>query len=327
MLTPTAQKALHPQFTADNTLHVITPISNPRRFESRYRLYQNFAEYASKQPNVTLHTIEAAFGDRDYVLKNQPNFVGVRGSDELWLKENMINIAATRLPADWKYMAWVDGDIEFSRNDWGLETLHLLQHYSVVQMFSHSLDLGPNQEPLAQHAGFVHTVEKAAMTGVNAFKTATPAAYAGYYGHPGYAWAFTRAAFDGVGGMLDTGVAGAGDHHMALGMYGEASRSLPVAPTHPYATPVLQWQDRALRVIKKNVGYMPGTVIHYFHGKKADRKYLERWSIIKNNNFDPSKDLVKDSQGLYKLANVNTQLRDDLRHYFLARQEDSSEAV
>lgn len=318
MLSPSSQRQLYPQFS-EETLFVITPISNPKRYESRYRLYREFAEYVNAQPNTELITVELTFGDRDFALKDVKNHIGVRCDSELWHKENLINIGASRLPTNWKYMAWIDADVKFARNDWAMETLHLLQHYSVVQMFSQATDLGPNHEGFFNADGFVCSMEKYGVY---------RGPYSGKYGltfHPGYAWAIRREAFDGVGGLIDSAICGAGDHHMALALYGKAKVSIPakLKESPAYAEPILLWQERAERVIQRNVGYVPGQLLHYWHGKKKDRRYKERWQILADHSFDPRRDVVRDHQGLLRLAGTKPALRDDLRSYFSARNEDS----
>ena len=40
--------------------------------------------------------------------------------------------------------------MQFARPDWVQETLHQLQIYKVVQMWSHSIDYGPEHQPIAQ---------------------------------------------------------------------------------------------------------------------------------------------------------------------------------
>ena len=44
-------------------------------------------------------------------------------------------------PLDWKYGATIDADFHFTRHDWALETVHQLQHYDFVQLFSSYADL------------------------------------------------------------------------------------------------------------------------------------------------------------------------------------------
>jgi hypothetical protein len=130
---------------------------------------------------------------------------------------------------------------------------------------------------------------------------------------------------DGTSGLMDTPILGAGDHHMALALIGQCNRSMPGGITQEYRKAITDWQDNALHFIKKDIGYVPGTICHYFHGTKASRKYVERWDILTKNKFNPLTDIRKDSQGLWQINEKNDRqirLRDEIRMYFRQRNED-----
>lgn len=138
-------------------LDVITVISNPVRWRSRYDLYRAFAKHMDDS-GVRLTTVELAYGDRPFEITecDTASHVQFRTRSELWHKENLINLGISRLPADWKYVAWIDADIQFARMDWAQETLHQLQHYALVQPWSHAQDLGPKHEPMDRHSSFCY---------------------------------------------------------------------------------------------------------------------------------------------------------------------------
>jgi hypothetical protein len=113
--------------------YVIAVITNPERFKIRPRLFSDFMERMKKY-GVNLYVVEGAFGDRDFEVTDpeNPRHIRVRTDSELWYKENLINIGISRLPSTWQYVAWIDGDIDFVRPDWMLETIHELQHHPVA---------------------------------------------------------------------------------------------------------------------------------------------------------------------------------------------------
>lgn len=304
----------------DTTLHVVTCVFNPWRYKSRVRLYHDFEKYV-KASGAKLLTIECAFGDRDFEV-TQPDRCGehiqVRTSCELWHKERMLNIAIQRLPSDWKYVAWIDADITFSRPDWVNETVQLLQHYQVIQMFSSAVDTGPNHEHLKTHTGIMYAFASGNM------QNATPR-YESL--HPGFAWAMRRDAYKNLGGLFDTAVLGSADRHMALAMLHKVEASYPHGIGPGYIEQLQLWQDRCKKYIKKNVGYMPGTISHYWHGKKVDRRYQDRWKILVNHQYDPEFDLKLDEYGLYQFTDTKPELEHDIRRYFQARNEDSIDMV
>lgn len=159
-------------------LYVVAVISNPVRFASRYHLYRRFAEHMQAS-GADLLTVEVAFGDRPHAVTEagNPMHVQLRTRDELWHKENMINLGIARLPADWQYVAWIDADLEFVRRDWVAETIEQLQHYRVVQMFQSAIDLGPDNQVLKTHRGFVWC-----------WSDGLPHSTGYQDWHPGYAW-------------------------------------------------------------------------------------------------------------------------------------------
>ena len=310
-----------------NDFYVVAVMTNPERYKTRPRLFREFQQRMDKY-GAKLFVVEGALGDREFEVTDSFNsrHIQIRTDSELWLKENLINIAISRLPADWKYVAWIDGDIDFVRPDWMTETVHELQHHPVVQMFEDAVDLGPNHEIMTTTKSFAYCY-KNGMPHANMVSKDEGYSYAGsggkgMYWHPGYAWAATREAINTMGGLFDYGILGAGDHHMACALVGEAQRSIP-AGIHPhYARLVLAWQDRALR-LHKNIGYVKGTIYHFWHGKKRDRKYKDRWAIMLENNVDPSVVVHKDWQGVWTLYPGHEKLRDQLRDYFQSRNEDS----
>lgn len=297
-------------------LHVISVISNPVRFQSRTRLFREHMDRCASSA-ATHWFIEASFGERGYeaTKASDPHHIQVRSDHEIWLKENLINKAVSQLPADWKYVMWLDGDVEFLQPNWAEETVQALQHYQVCQPFSHVLDMGPTTEGLTRflHEGF----------GYCATRGLKPKNEYGVYMHPGYAWAWRREAWDAVGGMLERGICGSGDDHMAKSLLGCADASMPPGIHPNYRAMVKAWETRA-EALKRDVGYVSGTILHHFHGFKADRKYWDRWDILKAHDYDPETDVVKGDDGILRLAdNGKHGLRDALRSYFRSRNEDA----
>lgn len=318
----------HTELQSDNTLHVIAVISNPARFRVRYGLFEEFRKRMLQEQHVNLITVELQYGDRHFEVTNEgdPNHVRLRtNSPELWVKESLINIGERHLPRNWKYIAWIDTDVQFTRADWAQETLHQLQSYSVVQLFETAVDMGPDNNASQIHYSF------GALHAKGQPKAYVTKAQSGYYGataekkfaHPGFAWAARRTWWENVHGLMDFCIAGAADHHMALALIGDTSFSVPVGLHDNYYKRVYDWQQKAVRATNYNVGYVPGSILHYWHGPKKRRFYVERWSILKDSNYDPDSDIYKDGQGLVCLGTHKPKLRDDLRLYFKSRNEDS----
>ena len=306
-------------------LHIIAVVFNPLRFRSRYNLFKAFKQHVESS-GATLWVVELAYGERPFEVaeEDNPRHLKLRTTDELWHKERMINEAVTQLPLDWKYVAWVDADVTFINPDWVHETMQQLQHHPVVQMFTHSIDIGENQQPIDYFEGFAysHLQGNRRVPSLNGVKGRKGDYYTGRHWHPGYAWAYRRDAWDALGGMLDINIVGGGDHQMAYGMIGKIDKTIPGNSTPTYTAAVKQWGANAA-ILKRDIGAVPGTLVHHFHGLKVNRGYYDRWKILTDNQFCPVTDIKPDWQMMWKLNGNKIALRDQLRAYFRARNEDS----
>lgn len=349
-----------PKDNVEQPLYVIIAIFNPVRFKSRWKLYRDMVNHVRNAGAIPL-TIEAAFGERTFALEEnaypaplehsgnfksfgpaasvasatmpksrlKQDYIKVRADQqqEIWLKENLQNMALQHLPEDAKYIAFMDADVILSRPDWVSETLHALQHYDVVQMFSTALDLSPSYEPIMAHKGFGWNHINGTASGV--IDSSGYGYYAGVenkliHWHPGFAWAWRKSALDAVGGLIDFGVTGANDHHMAKCLIGRGNESYAEGVSEAYKNKILDWQAGALEKLKMNLGYVHGTLLHFWHGRKVSRGYESRWQILVRNQYDPNRDIQRDWRGMYTLTDKKPKLRDDLRAYFRSRLEDDT---
>ncbi len=118
---------------------------------------------------------------------------------------------------------------------------------------------------------------------------------------------------------------------MANALFGQVDRTINGGYTDGYKMLCKVWEDRALKHIRKNVGYMPGLVNHYYHGEKKARNYDNRWKLLVETQFNPLTDIKKDTQGLWQLQDDGTErfinLRDGLRKYARMRNEDTNTGI
>lgn len=343
----TSQWVSHPSMAQpgishlQDKLYVVTMLENPVRYRTRYQNYWAFEKHM-RESGAELYVAEIAFGDRQHEITSpdNPNHLQLRTRDEIWHKENALNLLIHRLPADAKYIAWLDADIQFVRPDWVQETMHLLQSVDIIQMFSEAIDLNSFGEMGKIHQGMMKCYVED-VPSINApghyhhphhhhwrhhhhhgwFDDMTEAATPTYW-HPGYAWAARKDALNKLGGLIDWAILGSGDWHMAWGLLGRMNEHLHQGLSDNYKNWCLQWEKRAEREIRRNVGYMSGTILHRYHGNKQKRYYGERWDFLSKSKFDPLKDLVKDHQGLWQLNSDCTWLRDGIRSYNRLRDED-----
>ena len=303
-------------------LHVVTAIANPVRWHSRIKLYRDFERHMLDS-GVHLTVVECAYGERPHELAGTPHVqhvpVRASGRNMVWNKESLLNIGVHHNP-NAKYFATIDADILFRRGNWAAETVHALQHYPAVQPWSDCYDLGPNGEHLLAHRAFARLFYegKPLIQGPGAYASTSQ------FGHPGYAWAWTRSLLDWTGGLIETAALGAADHHMAMGLIGRVDDSVPAAMTAAYKAPLHVWQTRALAQMNGQLSYVAGSIEHMWHGSKEKRAYVNRWAILEKHAFDPTTDLKRNSFGVIELAGNKPGLTHDIDMYFRQRNEDSN---
>lgn len=314
---------------------VITVLSNPVRYKRRYELYWRFAEMCNCA-GVNLVTVEQAFGNRRFMVtdRNNPNHLQVRTVEELWHKENMINLGiahACEIAKDGvREVAWIDADCRSARTprDWFEETWHGLQHYEFVQMWEWLINLDyhhnpigePNPSFMANYIKFGTPYPKGVEDNCNPYN------YASRWGSPGLAWAANISAFNAIGGLPDFAILGANDWYLAHMLISNLKLSSMEKYSEGYRNMFLTRQEICNRWIRQDVGYISGLVYHDFHGKKADRQYGTRELILLENGYDPNKDIKRDAYGMYQLETWEPRqilMRDRIRAYFRARSEDS----
>lgn len=344
------------QWSEDQTLHISVAYSNPFRWVTRRRLANDCIRHLRQLPNVRAVLVELAYGDRPFELTSPDNPLDVqlRTTHELFHKENMWNAGVRRFPAGYKYGCCLDADFHFTRHDWALETIHQLQHYDFVQPFSSYADLsggvyGQAQVPVRYNSGFFFNYiqngyqvspqyHNGKVAGMDAVKVAGGLGYThamlgvdneGQFmrgvGATGGAIAFRQTAFNIVGGMLDRCILGHADWYMAYSLAGVEPPDIHSQKYHPhYKHYVNAWREKA-QAIKKNIGYVDGHAIHYWHGSKTRRAYSSRDVILAQEQYTPYEDVIADHQGIWQLTPDKPQLRDKIRRYFISRWEDNPE--
>ena len=308
-------------------LHVVSVVYNPIRWQSRIKHYRNFRDHMLDS-GVKLTVVECALGERPHELGDDPHVthIAVRADTLAWNKENLTNIGFQRgVPADARYLAWIDADVEFANRSWASDTVHALQQYDVVQPWSSAIDLGPSGEPMLIKGAHVQTsfakvwrdlgsIDEWLKHGLNAYS----------YPHPGYAWAIRRNALNNIGGLIEASGLGAGDHQMAMAFIGSIEKSIHGATHAVYQDFIRSWGERAYRFVQGNLGFVTGMLSHQWHGEKSKRKYQERWQLLVDHGFNPITDLRRNLDGVLELACNKPQMRADFDRYFRQRDEDAN---
>ena len=332
-------------WSEDQTLHVAGVYSNPFRWRNRRQLFNDFVRHMRATPNVALHVVELAYGDRPFEVTEDDDPLSIsirlRTDCEMFHKENLINLAVRSFPPGWKYGGYSDGDFHFTRHDWALEAIHMLQHHEFVQLFSNYADVTSStatsdtgHRMFRGNSSFAwNYLHQPEFKALKQKQQATDPYYGlplpsaefpfGFPpGAPGGAWAWRRGAFDTVGGMLDTCVMGSADWWMAFGLIGQQTMLRGDATIRSYNDEIRNWQRRA-RALTANIGCVDNFALHFWHGASSSRAYGNRENILIDFKFDPRYDITKDWQGVYRWTGNKPRLRDAVRRYFINRMEDA----
>ena len=306
--------ALNNNNPIEKKLNVIVVISNPCLYARRYQLFNQFINRMNEDNNVELYVVEMAYNEQKFIVtkSNNPKHLQVRTATPLWHKENMINLAVKKLlPKNYKAFAWIDADIEFESNTWSLDTLKILNGYKdVVQIFSHVVDMDKDETTLNIFNSFGYSYAKNKQYTSKGLD----------YWHPGFAWAITRKAYERIGKLYDVGVLGSGDNIMAFALINKSKHYVNGKYSDDYNNSMLEFQEKAKTL---RLGYVPGVIRHYYHGKKKNRNYIERTTILANYQYSPVKDITYDKDGIIiPTENFSNSFKEAILHYFWERKED-----
>lgn len=317
------KKCIRENEKIEEKLNVIICCSNPCQYESRYKLAHDFIKRMSNEENVNLYIVELVYQSLNkdppifYITnKNNKNHLQlILDNSPLWHKENILNIGIKKLlPKNWKGMAWIDADIEFDNPHWIDDTLKILNNYDIVQLFSHALDMDPDEKTMSIFSGFGYQYlhKKQHIHGGNPNNQ----------WHPGYAWAMNRKAYDQMNGLFEIAILGSGDYLMAMSWLGIVERTFDNKLSDGYKKSILEYQDKCHGL---TLGYVPGVIRHYFHGLKKKRFYNERNQILMKYQFDPYIHLSKTDTGLLiPSKKCDNNMLIDIMNYFISREEDEN---
>lgn len=321
-ITVKAGAPSRPVFHPGATLCIAAAYSNPQNWRSRRRLFHDFQEYMERLPNVRLFVGEVAYGNDPFQVtqRGNPNHLQLRAEQILWHKENILNLVIQkRFPKSWLYGGYVDGDFHFSRNDVAALAIEQLQTHDWVQLFSNYTSLSCDDRRIATDNGFAWCRKAGKKCDGN------PKYGDVEIGATGGGWAFRRDAFESCGGLMDFVIIGSADWHMTFGIYG-------LGNPHPelrtcsagYVSAIRDWQALAFAAVRRGVGYLDVHALHYWHGPIRNRGYGTRWQCLRDNDFDPKRDLFRNKDGVLQLIASKSAIADSILKNFQSRNEDAT---
>ncbi len=308
-----------PAYRPAADLALVTSFFNPAGFASKWRNYERFLA-PIRAGGLALFSVECAFADRPFELPAGENHLRVRSNSIMFQKERLLNLLVERLPTEFTKVAWVDADILFSDPDWAVHTSLALDSHVIVQPFETAYRLPPGQE---HYSG-----EGAICRGFAACHGADPAAHIRgdfwKHGDTGFAWAARRDVL-AKHGLYDAMILGSADHvmaHASLGDWTSACMRVTAGVNNPYAADMRAWGRRFYDDVNGAMGFVPGDVLHLWHGSAANRRYVERTKQLVTLGYDPKTDLRRGESGAWEWASNKPELHAWVIDYFAGRQED-----
>lgn len=293
---------------------VITTLFNPRGYHSLANNYRRFAEHMHAH-GVRLLTAELLYPGQSPSISG-PDIIRFEAQSVLWHKERLLNLLVERLPHSCEMVAWIDADILFTNDRWVEETIHRLEHVPVVQLFEKALLLDSQGNHYRDAYGF-------AFSNVNGFpKTANANTR-----HPGFAWAARREAIDAWGGLYDRHILGGGDYQIALGTIGDTTSDWYQRFGPTFREHMREWAELCHAVTRGRIGYVPGSVLHLWHGHMDDRRYVERSKCLVEHAFDPINDIGPGKDGLWQWTSGKPSMQQAVASYFALRNDDQDHPV
>jgi hypothetical protein len=304
-------------------LWAITCYFNPAGYRRRLANYRLFRKHLI----VPLVAVELAYGPNFELNEDDAEvLVQLRGGDVMWQKERLLNLGLRALPSCCRNVVCVDCEIVFETDDWPEHVSRLLQHFLILQPYSHAHHL-PQDWALGDFrpTAAEFSRESAAFaiaSGVPPGPCVRAVANGRYTYATGFAWAARRELLE-QHGLYDACIIGSGDRAMTAAIYGSYDAVMHVHNMNDrQRARYLRWARPFHEAIGGAAGWMRGTIYHLWHGKMQDRQARERHGILARFAFDPFEDIAIDGGGCWRWNTDKAQMHACVREYFASRKED-----
>ena len=292
---------------------------NPMRYQRRLA---NYHEFRRRLP-LPLVTVELSFGTEFELGPEDAEIViSLRGGDVMWQKERLLNRALAAVPAACRKVAWLDGDVIFSRDDWPEQACQALEHFPVVQLFSEAHYLPREwqvRQPTVGDAYFSRPgIVQAAATGRPIYQKEK----AFGSNQRGHAWAARRELLE-THRFYDACILGSGDAMMALAAWGQFDHAAwHIRMNEWQRQHYLNWATPYHATVRGQVSFVEGDLFHLWHGSEENRRTGCRYLGLEPFQFDPCVDIAADKEGAWRWNSAKPVMHRYVRDYFAGRKED-----
>jgi hypothetical protein len=320
--TPCMQKT-SPSRSA--SLWAITCYFNPMDYKTKLENFRIFRKYLS----VPLVAIELAY-DRDFELAHGDAelLIQLRGKSVLWQKERLLNVALDELPRSCTHVAWLDCDLIFLDEDWPERATELLRTSQLVQLFGSVHYLPPGTEPhpsgpivaMFDRPGLARLVSEgrhfSSAYDDRSFNRLPGSA------SPGHAWASHRQLLADHG-LYDACIIGGGDSALTCAAFGSFDLVIGNHRMNQWQRAhYLNWAEKLFNRVGAAVSFVPGDVLHLWHGDMRDRRTSEKYEGLRSFCFNPYEDIVAMDGSCWEWCSNKPDLHRYIGDYFARRRED-----
>lgn len=307
---------------APDDLCLVTTYFNPAGYTKKRQRYLDFAARCEVS-NLTLFTIECAFGNRAFEIPEAETVLRVRARDAMWQKERLLNLATAHIPAKFTKLVSIDFDVIFENPQWAILTSQQLDIVPLVQPFETVVwlprDVVSDDGSGRVLSGFAerHATDPSLQVTGDFLR----------HGVPGFARAARRELLE-AHGLYDECVVGGGDHlvaHAACGDWSSPCFEWSVGVGSEHHRHFVRWAEPFHRDVRGRFGYVPGRLLHVWHGSWRSRMYSSRHRFLMDFDFDPDRDLVISSDGCWEWSSPKPGLHEAVASYFSLRREDGDE--
>lgn len=290
-----------------NKLYVIIPYYNYIYNKDNENNVISFIDKYSQNNNIKIYLIEGLYrGIKPLEIPKKYDIVHIKITirDALYIKENLINIAIRNIPYEWKYLAWIDYNIQFTNNNWINDTIEMLDTNDVIHLYENVVHF--NKSNIATH------ITKSLFNIYNNDNNITEYNELKYSYN--YAWACSKKAYDIMDGLIEYNITGNAEKEMAYTFIGKLNEIINHDLNEEYKNKLLSFQERCYNSIK--VDNIKGTILNYYNNNNLNyKKLIEGYNILIDNEYSPINDICYTKHNLIFLTTAGKRFSNIIETY------------
>ena len=246
---------------------------------------------------------------------SHPRVIQLTSRCVFFQKENLWNLVAARLPAQYRKVVCLDADLIMRPSTWFHAVSQALDDAPLVHPHSRAILLNRSGD-----------VEMSSFSVGYAVGTGQWTAEKRIRFHPGRSIAARRDLWETAGGLYNTPIGG-GDQLLLWAVLGATSELRPYmeAVSQQYSDHYQRWAARIREWSGGQLGYVTADAYHLWHGSNKNRQYFER--VRRMTGYDPTTDIAPNPDtGLPEWSDAACEKKAAMiaavEAYFATRRED-----